>query len=81
MKNSKVTLDDLRRAEYIFGGPAVNLLKGKTFYSPVNTSRPIERIPLPPHILKTHPSVTVIEEDRKSVDHRNGSYGDRGRSP
>ena len=56
MKNSKVTLDDLRRAEYIFGGPAVNLLKGKTFYSPVNTGRPIECVPLPPHILKTHPS-------------------------
>ena len=34
----------------------VNLLKGKTFYSPVNTSQPIERIPLPPHILKTHPT-------------------------
>jgi len=56
MINSKVTLDDLCRAVYIFGGPAVNLLKGETFYSPVNTSRPIEHIPLPPHILKTHPS-------------------------
>ena len=54
--NSKATLDDLRRAEYIYGGPAVNLLKGKTFYTPVNTGRPIERVPLPPHILKTHPS-------------------------
>ena len=56
IKNSKVTLDDLRRAEYIFGGPAVNLLKGKTFYTPVNPNRPVERIPLPPHILKTHPT-------------------------
>jgi hypothetical protein len=56
MRNSKVTLNDLRIAEYIYGGPAVNLLKGKTVYSPVNTSRPIERVPLPPHILKTHPT-------------------------
>ena len=54
--NSRATLDDLRRAEYIFGGPAVNLLKGKTFYTPADTSRPIARVPLPPHILKTHPS-------------------------
>ena len=34
----------------------MNLLKGKTVYSPVNISRPIECVLLPPHILKTHPS-------------------------
>ena len=51
MVNSKVILDDLRRDEYI-----LNRLKGKTFYPPVNTSRPIDHIPIPPRILKTHPS-------------------------
>ena len=54
--NSKATLDDLRRAEHIYGGPAVDLLKGKTVYKPVNTSASIARIPLPPIILKAHPS-------------------------
>jgi len=34
----------------------VNLLKGKDVYRPVNTSTSIERVPLPPMILKTHPS-------------------------
>ena len=56
LKNSKATLDDLRRAEHIFGGTAVNLLKGKTVYKAVNTNTSIERVPLPPIILKTHPS-------------------------
>jgi hypothetical protein len=56
LKNSKATLDDLRRAEHIFGGTAVDLLKGKTVYKPINTNASIERIPLPPIILKTHPS-------------------------
>ena len=56
LKNSKATLDDLRRAEHIIGGPAVNLLKAKTVYKPVNTNTPTERVPLPPVILKTHPS-------------------------
>jgi hypothetical protein len=44
------------RAEHIFGGTAVNLLKGKTVYKAVNTNTSIERVPLPPTILKTHPS-------------------------
>jgi hypothetical protein len=56
LTNSKATLDDLRRAEHIFGGTAVDLLKGKTVYKPINTNASIERIPLPPIILKTHPS-------------------------
>ena len=56
LTNSKATLDDLRRAEYVYGGTAVDLLKGKTVYKPVNTSASIERIPLPPIILKAHPS-------------------------
>ncbi len=56
LTNSKATLDDLRRAEHIFGGTAVDLLKGKTVYKPVNTHASIERVPLPPVILKTHPS-------------------------
>ena len=56
LKNSKATLDDLVRAKHIFGGTAVNLLKGKDVYRPVNTSTSIERVPLPPMILKTHPS-------------------------
>jgi hypothetical protein len=56
LTNSKATLDDLRRAEHIFGGTAVDLLKGKTVYKPVNTHASIERVPLPPIILKTHPS-------------------------
>ena len=55
LKNSKATLHDLHRAEHIFGGPAVNLLKEKTVYKPVNT-KSIEQVPLPPIILKTHPS-------------------------
>ena len=42
LKNSKATLDDLRRAEHIFGGTAVNLLKGKTVYKAVNTNTSIE---------------------------------------
>ena len=46
----------IHRAEHIFGGPAVNLLKEKTVYKPVNT-KSIEQVPLPPIILtKTHPS-------------------------
>jgi hypothetical protein len=56
LKNSKATLDDLRRANYLFGGPAVNLLKGKSVYTPLNNNEPIERVPLPPIILKTHPT-------------------------
>ena len=60
LKNSKATLDDLVRAKHIFGGTAVNPLKGKDVYEdvyrPVNTSTSIERVPLPPMILKTHPS-------------------------
>jgi hypothetical protein len=56
LTNSKATLDDLRRAEHIFGGTAVDLLKGKTVYKPINTHASIERVPLPPIILKTHPS-------------------------
>jgi len=58
LTNSKATLDDLRRAEYVYGGTAVDLLKGKTNYKPVNTSASssIEHIPLPPIILKAHPS-------------------------
>ena len=42
--------------QHIFGGTAVNLLKGKTVYKAVNTNTSIERVPLPPIILKTHPS-------------------------
>lgn len=34
LKNSKATLDDLRRAEHSFGGTAVDLLKGKTVTHP-----------------------------------------------
>jgi hypothetical protein len=34
----------------------VDLLKGKTVYKAINTAASIERIPLPPIILKTHPS-------------------------
>ena len=56
LTNSKATLDDLHRADHIFGGPAVNLLKGKSVYKPVNTNSAIEWVPLPPTILKTHPS-------------------------
>ena len=56
LKNSKATLDDLKRAQHIFGGPAANLLKGKSVYSTVNTNQPIERVSLPPIILKTHPT-------------------------
>jgi hypothetical protein len=56
LTNSKATLDDLRRAEHVFGGTAVDLLKGKTACKPVNTHASIERTPLPPIILKTHPS-------------------------
>jgi len=56
LPHSKATIDDLRRAEHIYGGTAVDLLKGKTVYKPVNTSASIERIPLPPIILKAHPS-------------------------
>ena len=56
IKNSKATLDDLRRKQYLFGGPAVELLKGKIFYTPINTNRPIERVSHPPLIQETHPS-------------------------
>jgi len=56
LTNSKATLDDLRRAEHIYGATAVDLLKGKTVYKPVNTSASIKRIPLPPIVLKAHPS-------------------------
>ena len=59
LKNSKATLDDLRRAEHIYGGPAVNLLKGKTVYKPVNTNSPFTRVHLPPIILKTHPTDSI----------------------
>ena len=34
----------------------MELLKGKTFYTPINTNRPIERVSLPPLIQETHPS-------------------------
>jgi len=56
LTNSKATLDDLRRAEHIYGGTAVDLLKGKTVYKPVNTSASIKRIPFPPIVLKAYPS-------------------------
>ena len=35
--------------------PAVNLLKGKKLYKPVNIITSIEQVPPPPNILKTHP--------------------------
>ena len=38
---------------HIFGSPAVNLLKEKTVYKNIKS---IEQVPLPPIILKTHPS-------------------------
>ena len=44
LTNSKAILDDLRQAEHIFGGTAVDLLKGKTVYKPVNTHASIERV-------------------------------------
>jgi hypothetical protein len=56
LTNSKATLDDLRRAEHIFGGTTLGLLKGKTACKPVNTHASIEHTPLPPIIMKTHPS-------------------------
>jgi len=56
IKNSKATLDDLRRGQYLFGGPAVELLKGKTFYTPINPNKPMERVSVPPIIQETHPS-------------------------
>ena len=56
LKNSKCTLDDLQRAKHIYGGTAVDILKGKSVYKPINNSSNIERIPLPPIILKTHPN-------------------------
>ena len=59
IRNSKATLDDIQRAKHIFGGTAVNLLKGKSTYRPVKLHEPIERVPLPPIILKTHPTDTM----------------------
>ena len=34
----------------------MELLKGKTFHTPINTNSPIERVSLPPLIQETHPS-------------------------
>ena len=69
IKNSKATLDDLRRAQYLFGGPTVELLKGKTLYTPINTNRPIERVSLPPLIQETHPSDNLDIEFYTTREH------------
>ena len=69
IKNSKATLDDLRRAQYLFGGPTVELLKGKTLYTPINTNRPIERVSLPPLIQETHPSDNLDIDFYTARDH------------
>ena len=56
MTNSKATLDDIQRADHILGGTAVEILKGKSTYSPANVTVPIKRVPIAPIILKSHPN-------------------------
>ena len=56
INNSKCTIDDIQRAKHIYGGMAVELIKGKSTYKAINTSANIQRIPLPPIVLQTHPS-------------------------
>jgi hypothetical protein len=55
LKNSRCTLDDINNAKHIYGGSAVELLKGKDVYRPVNTASQVERVEVPPTILQTHP--------------------------
>ena len=56
MKNNICSLHDIKRADHIYGGHAVYLLKGNSTYKAINVKQDIERIPLPPIILETHPT-------------------------
>jgi len=59
-KNSRCNIDDLRRAEHIHGGTAVEILKGKTVYKPVNNTANITKINIPPIIQQTHPNDELL---------------------
>ena len=50
------SLQDIKRADHIYGGPRVKFLKGKSTYKAINVKQDIKRIPLPPIILETHPT-------------------------
>ena len=57
IRNSRVTVGDIDRAQYIFGTPTP-LLQGKMIRSP-NPKERVQRISIPPAILTHHQNVTL----------------------
>ena len=56
LNNSKCSTDDIQRAKHIYSSMAMKLLKGKSTYKAVNSNAQIQRVPLSPIILQTHPN-------------------------